>query len=171
MRQATLQEKLGNYHQATEHYYRQVLQLDPNSGVANNSLAWILATSPELSLRDACEAVRLGKKAVAAEPQSGACWNTLGVAHYRDGDCKAAVETLEKSMMLRSGGDAYDWFFLAMAHWHLGDRDKARLSRTSFRPPVGVGFGPREVLYCHRKTRMSRWDQHRDPIAGQQVSE
>jgi hypothetical protein len=29
-------------------------------------------------------------------------------------------------MRLRKGGDSYDWFFLAMAHWRLGDRDKAR---------------------------------------------
>jgi tetratricopeptide (TPR) repeat protein len=125
VRQGTLQEKLGNYRQAAEHF-RQAVQLNPNSAVANNSLAWFLATCPKLSLRDAREAVRLSKKAVAAEPQSGACWNTFGVAHYRDGDCKAAVETLERAMKLRSGGDAYDWFFLAMANWKLGNREEAR---------------------------------------------
>ena len=56
----------------------------------------------------------------------GSCWNTLGVAHYRAGDWKAAVEALEKSMALRSGGDGFDWFFLAMAHWQLGDKPQAR---------------------------------------------
>ena len=29
-------------------------------------------------------------------------------------------------MDLRKGGDAYDWFFVAMAHWQLGDKTKAR---------------------------------------------
>lgn len=29
-------------------------------------------------------------------------------------------------MGLRQGGDAFDWFFLAMAKWHLGDRADAR---------------------------------------------
>ena len=29
-------------------------------------------------------------------------------------------------MELRKGGDGTDWFFLAMAHWHLGDKDQAR---------------------------------------------
>ena len=29
-------------------------------------------------------------------------------------------------MALRKGGDAYDWFFLAMAHWQLGEKGKAR---------------------------------------------
>jgi hypothetical protein len=29
-------------------------------------------------------------------------------------------------MELRNGGDPTDWFFLAMAHWRLGDRDGGR---------------------------------------------
>jgi hypothetical protein len=30
-------------------------------------------------------------------------------------------------MSLREGGDSFDWFFLAMAHWRLGDRNQARM--------------------------------------------
>jgi Flp pilus assembly protein TadD len=52
--------------------------------------------------------------------------NTLGIAQYRNGDHKTAMETLKKSMDLRSGGDAFDWFFLAMAHWQLKNQDEAR---------------------------------------------
>jgi tetratricopeptide (TPR) repeat protein len=134
MRQGTLQDKLGNHRQAAEHYrqvvqlYRQALQLNPKSIAANNSLAWFLATCPELSLRDAREAVRLAKQAIAiaAEPEAGYLWNTLGVAQYRIGDCRAAVESLKKAMALHSGGDGYDWYFLAMAHWRLGNREEAR---------------------------------------------
>jgi len=29
-------------------------------------------------------------------------------------------------MALRNGRDASDWFFLAMEHWHKGDKDEAR---------------------------------------------
>ena len=29
-------------------------------------------------------------------------------------------------MELAKGGDAFDWFFLAMAHWRLGHKDEAR---------------------------------------------
>jgi hypothetical protein len=32
----------------------------------------------------------------------------------------------EKSMKLRSGGDACDWFFLSMAQWELAHKDEAR---------------------------------------------
>ena len=59
-------------------------------------------------------------------PEDGTIWNTLGVAHYRAGNWQAAINALEKSMELRKGGDATDWFFLAMAHWQLGHKDEAR---------------------------------------------
>ena len=48
------------------------------------------------------------------------------MAQYRAGEWQAAIEALEKSMELRKGGDAVDWFFLAMAHWQLGHKDEAR---------------------------------------------
>jgi tetratricopeptide (TPR) repeat protein len=118
--------ELGQCAQAAEQY-RKALKLDPESPVANNGLAWFLATNPEPSLRDAAEAVRRAEKAVKAEPKSGSYRNTLGVAHYRNGDYKGALADLEESMRLRDGGDSFDWFFVAMTHWHLGDRAKARL--------------------------------------------
>ena len=54
-------------------------------------------------------------------------WNTLGAAHVRAGDWKGAVVALKRSMDLRKGGDAHDWFFLAMAHWRAGAKDRARV--------------------------------------------
>ena len=42
------------------------------------------------------------------------------------GDWKAAIAALDKSMELRKGGNSKEWFFLAMAHWQLGEKDKAR---------------------------------------------
>jgi serine/threonine protein kinase len=106
--------------------YRQALELESADPAVNNELAWFLATSPEPRLRDAGLAVRLANKAVTAQPRSVNYRNTLGVAHYRNGDDKAAIAELETSVSLRAGGDSLDWFFLAMAHWRLGDRDQAR---------------------------------------------
>jgi uncharacterized protein HemY len=48
------------------------------------------------------------------------------VAVYRAGDWKRAAEALEKSMSLHQGGDANDWFFLAMAHWRQNQPAEAR---------------------------------------------
>ena len=42
------------------------------------------------------------------------------------GEWNAALAAFEKSMQLRQGGDSYDWFFLAMAHWQLGDKQQSR---------------------------------------------
>jgi tetratricopeptide (TPR) repeat protein len=56
-------------------------------------------------------------------------WITLGVAHYRAGDWKAAVTALQKSLELRKTGDIYNcraWLFLAMAHWQMGKKEEAR---------------------------------------------
>ena len=57
----------------------------------------------------------------------GEYWNTLGVAHYRAGEFQSALIALSRSMELRSGGDAADHFFLAMAYERLGDRKQARI--------------------------------------------
>jgi eukaryotic-like serine/threonine-protein kinase len=93
-------------------------------GLANN-FAWQLTAAPAVRVRDADFAVELAKKAVAAEPQRASFQNTLGVALYRARDWKAAVAALEKSMELRKGGDSFDWFVLAMAHWQLGNKGDA----------------------------------------------
>jgi hypothetical protein len=53
-------------------------------------------------------------------------WNTLGVAHYRAGDWKAAVAALDRSEQLIKGGHACNWLFPAMAHHKLGNHDQAR---------------------------------------------
>jgi uncharacterized protein HemY len=70
--------------------------------------------------------VQLAQKVVDQAPTAWAAWNTLGVARYRAGEWKRAIEALEKSRQLRQGGDSYDYFFLAMAHWQLGEKEQAR---------------------------------------------
>jgi superkiller protein 3 len=106
--------------------YQKALAIEPQDALGHNELAWLLATCPNAKFHDAKRAVELAMRAVELKPQEGTCWNTLGVAHYRAGNWKDAVAGLEKSMELRKGGDAYDWFFLAMADWQLGRKKQAR---------------------------------------------
>jgi tetratricopeptide (TPR) repeat protein len=91
-----------------------------------NRLAWLLATDLEPQKRDPDRAVKLARKAVEMDPETGAWWNTLAIAQYRSGEWNAAIETLNKSQKMRGGGDAYDWFFLAMAHAQLGHKQESR---------------------------------------------
>ncbi len=116
---------LGQWDKAVADLAR-ILELAPDNAEPHNDLAWFLATCPDAKVRGPGQAVELAKKAVELSPKEGNYWNTLGVAHYRVGDWKACLETLEKSMEFRQGGDSYDWFFLAMAHWQLGHKDEAQ---------------------------------------------
>jgi serine/threonine protein kinase/Tfp pilus assembly protein PilF len=122
---AVLLQQTGRHREAIA-AFRQAVQVDPDHSGALNGLAWLLATCPAQELRDPRRAVALARRAVARAPREGNYWNTLGVAQYRAGDWPAAVAALEKSMQLRQGGDASDWFFLAMAHWQAGAKGKAR---------------------------------------------
>ncbi len=91
-----------------------------------NNRAWLLVTNPNTPSRDPDRAVALARYAIELNPHEGTFWNTLAVAHSRGGEWKAAAEALSKSMELREGGDSFDWFFLAMAHWQLGEKEQAR---------------------------------------------
>src|SRR5262249_7178370 len=97
-----------------------------NLPLALNHLAWALATHAEPARRDPGRAGSLATEAVELKPQAGRFQRTLGVAFYRAGRSKDAIAALEKSMELSKGGNSFDWFFLAMAHWQLGGKDKAR---------------------------------------------
>jgi tetratricopeptide (TPR) repeat protein len=108
-----------------EDFGKLLQEVEPKSAEAHNNLAWLLATCPDAALRNPRRAVELASKAVELERAQGMYRNTLGVAHYRAGDWTSAVEALNKSIELREGGDAFDWFFLAMAEWQRGNKDDA----------------------------------------------
>jgi TPR repeat protein len=91
-----------------------------------NQLAWQLATDENQSVQDPETAVELAQKAIALQPNDGGIWNTLGIAQYRAGNLQAAVKALNQSIDLRKGGDAFDFFFLAMAQQKSGHPDEAR---------------------------------------------
>jgi tetratricopeptide (TPR) repeat protein len=95
-----------------------------NDAVAHNTVARFLTFQDPL-LRDPARALPLAKKAVELAPKDGGYWNTLAWACYRVGDWQATVTAVEKAMELRQGGDSFNWFLLAMAHWQLGHKDQA----------------------------------------------
>jgi tetratricopeptide (TPR) repeat protein len=98
----------------------------PDKPEEQNELAWLLATDAEPLLRVPHAAVALAKLAAKKKPGTGVIWNTLGVAQYRAGDWKAAIEALTKSSQLQ-GDNSINFLFLAMAEWKIGNQDAARV--------------------------------------------
>src|SRR5581483_9389794 len=90
-----------------------------------NNYAWFLATCPQVEFRDPAQSVRLAQAATGLAPESAEYWNTLGVARYRSGQWKEALAALDHSCQLAGGGTAFDFYFLAMAHYQLSHKEKA----------------------------------------------
>ncbi len=93
--------------------------------LAFNGWAWLLATCPDVKLRNPQDAVTYAKRATALDPNEREIWNTLGVAYYRLGNWEEARSALYRSMELSDEGDAFDWFFLAMIHAKFGHKERA----------------------------------------------
>ena len=105
--------------------------------MALNNRAWTYATGP-IDQRDPERAVMLARRAVALAPGVQLTLNTLGVALYRAGQYAEAISVLERSLAAGKGDvDAFDLFFLAMAHHQLGHRPGPRLLRPG-RPVAGA---------------------------------
>jgi hypothetical protein len=105
---------------------RRALEANPDDAAACNEVAWIYAVGPA-DLRNPEEALRLAQNAVRLAPNNHDYLNTLGVAFYRLGRWGEAVAALQDA--IKANGDkakAWDLFFLAMCHQHLGQPEKAR---------------------------------------------
>jgi WD40 repeat protein/serine/threonine protein kinase/Tfp pilus assembly protein PilF len=123
---ASLHAELEHWEDTRADYAKSV-EMFPDSPLALNNLAWFLATCPDQKFRDSRRALELAEKAVKRLPQEGGHWNTLGIARFRTGDWKGAIETLNKSEELLKGKVlSFNAFFLAMAHWQLGQKAEAR---------------------------------------------
>lgn len=99
--------------------------VDPLNPGPYNRLAWRLANNHDPKRRDVERAIVAARKAVEIEPRDANYWNTLGAAHCRARQWRAAIDALDKSMMLHRGGDGFDWYFAAIAYWGLGEKAKA----------------------------------------------
>jgi uncharacterized protein HemY len=94
-----------------------------------SEFACLLANAPDPKVRDPERAVELAEKAVAGDPRNASFRASLGTARYRAGSWEKAIADLELAANARKPSDpakANDWFFLAMAHWQLGETGKAR---------------------------------------------
>src|SRR5262249_41658485 len=123
-------DSLARYDEAiVEH--REAARLEPDRPEAHNNLAWALALNPNRRPGDLGVALDHVRRCLDLEHhQNFASFNTLGVVEYRAGHWNEAIAALSTSVEMKekagNPGLAYDWFFLAMAHWQLGQKDEAR---------------------------------------------
>jgi serine/threonine protein kinase/WD40 repeat protein/Tfp pilus assembly protein PilF len=105
---------------------RRAVGTSPDSADGCNNLAWAYLTAPE-ALRDVKAALPLAEKAVRLAPGNAGYRNTLGVACYRAGRYREAVEALRPNLENQEDGSlACDLYFLAMSHHRLGETARAR---------------------------------------------
>jgi eukaryotic-like serine/threonine-protein kinase len=106
--------------------YRRAVAMNPGRADTCNNLAWAYLTAPE-ALRDVKAALPLAEKASRLAPENAVYRNTLGVAYYRDGRFREAVETLRPNLEHQEDRLlAFDLYFLAMSHHRLGEAARAR---------------------------------------------
>jgi tetratricopeptide (TPR) repeat protein len=105
---------------------REAIRILPKHAGVHIQLARLLATCPDPVYRNPAQAVEVANRAVELTPANGNAWNAVGIARYHSGDWKGAIEALQKGNDLPNGGRGGDFFYLAMAHWQLGEKDQAR---------------------------------------------
>jgi serine/threonine protein kinase/WD40 repeat protein len=106
--------------------FRLALAASPNNADACNNLAWAYLTAPE-ALQDAKAALPLAEKAVRLASGNANYRNTLGLAYYRAGRFREAVETLRPNLKTQENwGLTFDLYFLAMSHQRLGETARAQ---------------------------------------------
>jgi serine/threonine protein kinase/WD40 repeat protein len=106
--------------------FRALHEANKNDPMACNNLAWALLTAPE-PLRDVKAAALLAEKADMLKPGDPTYRNTLGLAYYRDGRFRDAVEILRPNLDRQEDKYlAYELYLLALAHHQLGEAARAR---------------------------------------------
>jgi serine/threonine protein kinase/tetratricopeptide (TPR) repeat protein len=106
--------------------FQEAVRLAGGDPLALAEAARLLASASVPEFRDPPQAVALARRATEMAPERGVYWTMLGQALYRAGEWSAAIEALTRAMGLQSGGNAEEWYFLAMAHWQRGENDEAR---------------------------------------------
>ena len=107
----------------------RLLELTPDDPELRNSLAWLLATSPDLTLRDPARAASLAAEAVAKAPDNSDFQGTLGAALYRMGELDMAMPALAEAIRLRGPDDpvsSFNYYYLAMIQWRQGLHQEAK---------------------------------------------
>jgi tetratricopeptide (TPR) repeat protein len=125
---ADLLKAAGREQEAADVHLRLV-KLSPNNAILLNETAWDIVASANAQPRHVEWAVEYAQQQIKVSPTEYGYWSMLGMAQYRAGRWNDSIAALEESCRLESStngiGNAWQWLFLAMAHWQSGNRDEA----------------------------------------------
>ena len=93
----------GHVREAIEQW-QEALATQPENGNAASNLAWVFATSPEVSIRDGTRAVELGERALRISGgKIPMIYKVLAAAYAENGQFAEAVETAQRGAELATG--------------------------------------------------------------------
>jgi tetratricopeptide (TPR) repeat protein len=118
-------EFLGKEDEAINEY-RTASSLQPNFADAHNYIAWAVVKKQDRTDRERTEALEHARQAVVLSPNDGTFRATLALAEYRAGHWTESIAAAERSIALSKDGESANWFFLAMALWRQGAKDRSR---------------------------------------------
>jgi tetratricopeptide (TPR) repeat protein len=94
------------WHKQSIDLFERLLVLDGSHQRALNNFAWLLATVPDMELRNPERAVELAKRAVALK-KLPYCLDTLAEAYYASGSFEMAIDTIKEAISLDGENEYY----------------------------------------------------------------
>ncbi len=124
-------EEAGNNFAEAEKYYRKSLEIAPDSPIAANNLAWLIAEHTGGNLD---EALTLAQTAVNQNQRAAEFYDTLGWVYFKKGLYSPAIEQMKKAVSInevearKTGGAVNEDFRkrLGMALAQSGNRSNAQ---------------------------------------------
>ncbi|MCA9128971.1 MAG: tetratricopeptide repeat protein, partial [Planctomycetales bacterium] len=115
--------ELEKYQKTAQALLDLVIRQCPDEPMMLNNVAWNLLVFADANLRRPADAVRFAERATELKADTGAYWNTLGLAYLRSGREQEAISALTRSQSFETS-DEYDTVLLAIAFGRLGDQPK-----------------------------------------------
>jgi hypothetical protein len=114
-----------------------------------NNTSWYMVRYANGNRSDYARGLEMAQEACRKEPENGYYLNTLGVAQFRMGLYTEALASLTRSDQLNSSDFGFsipaDLAFLAMTHYHLGQKPQAEADLVRLRKAMEVRWRPDEA--------------------------